>query len=343
VTRGRETGGKITSSIGPEADNISGNEIPEQHTEGGDQPAAHVVDHTVAKGTVEESGNGAGRTIPEALSSSVTRRTREEEEKEDEARRRSYWQEMERRYDLLIAEIEKLNDRIVRELQSSPTAQRSSLDALSLAANELEERSEGPGLTLFDLLAVRRRLSLVDIELARASTRRFSTKVVAMLIYAVAVGTAILVWTGVLNVDEGSAALNEELFLGVPTPVWIWAAIGSFTSMLLRAGQSSFKDKSEAIRWMIYRPVVGLVMGVLIYLMLVAGLIVFAGSPDTQAPELIWVVAFVGSFSDTISVDLLQRLLGRFKDPAPADAAGGDPLSATMSSGATLEQSETKT
>ncbi len=53
-------------------------------------------------------------------------------------------------------------------------------------------------------------------------------------------------------------------------------------------------------------------MGVLTYLMVIAGLIVFAGTANTQTPELIWIIAFIGSFSDNLSINLLQKLLGRF-------------------------------
>lgn len=53
-------------------------------------------------------------------------------------------------------------------------------------------------------------------------------------------------------------------------------------------------------------------MGVLTYLMVVTGLIIFAGNTKTSTPELIWVIAFVGSFSDTLSINLLQKILGQF-------------------------------
>ena len=53
-------------------------------------------------------------------------------------------------------------------------------------------------------------------------------------------------------------------------------------------------------------------MGVLTYLMVTAGLIVFAGTANTQTPELLWIIAFVGSFSDNLSINLLQKILGKF-------------------------------
>jgi hypothetical protein len=60
-------------------------------------------------------------------------------------------------------------------------------------------------------------------------------------------------------------------------------------------------------------PIVGVVMGVLTYLMVVTGLLVFAGSVSPKSPELLQVLAFVGSFSDTLSINLLQRILGQFQ------------------------------
>jgi hypothetical protein len=64
-----------------------------------------------------------------------------------------------------------------------------------------------------------------------------------------------------------------------------------------------------------FRPIVGIVMGTLTYMMVVAGLLVFAQEAQPKTPELLWVVAFIGSFSDTLSIKLLQRVLGRFEVP----------------------------
>src|SRR4029077_18040589 len=36
-----------------------------------------------------------------------------------------------------------------------------------------------------------------------------------------------------------------------------------------------------------------------------------AGGANPKSPELLWVIAFVGSFSDTLSINLLQRVLGQ--------------------------------
>jgi len=115
--------------------------------------------------------------------------------------------------------------------------------------------------------------------------------------------------------NDRAAINNAVLYLGVPALVWGWAAAGSLTSMLLRAGQTPFPNWWEAVRWVLYRPLVGVVMGALLYLLVKGGLIVFSASGDGVAPraELIAVIAFAGSFSDELSVNLLQKVIGRFR------------------------------
>ena len=196
--------------------------------------------------------------------------------------------------------------KIPNDLQASPQLQLSCLNYLAEAESFLAEPKSKT-----DLIQARRMLTLVDLELARARTRRFSTPLVSLIVY-------LMVGLGALAYKADYAAmsaleLNELTFGGIPVPVILWSVIGSLTSMLLRAGRAPFADVSEALRWVISRPIVGVVMGILTYLLLVAGLLVFAGQAEPQTPQLLWVIAFVGSFSDTLSVNLLQKVLGQFE------------------------------
>ena len=54
-------------------------------------------------------------------------------------------------------------------------------------------------------------------------------------------------------------------------------------------------------------------MGVMTYLLVVSGLIVFAKDGDPKTPELLWILAFAGAYSDTWAVGLLEKLLGEFR------------------------------
>lgn len=218
-------------------------------------------------------------------------------------------QEVQRRAQGIREEIDKYYETVPTKLQTTPEVQQKCLDRLLNAERRLSQRP----LSRIDLILAKREVTEVAIEMERAKGRRRSTGIVGVVIYLFA-GVAILGFqAGIFSTQVSAEEFNQQLVAAIPFPVWIWAIIGSFTSMLLRAGQFPFSDINEAIRWLLFRPIVGLVMGLLTYLMLIAGLIVFAGDTSTQAPELIWVIAFIGGFSDTLSINLLQRLLGRFR------------------------------
>jgi hypothetical protein len=107
--------------------------------------------------------------------------------------------------------------------------------------------------------------------------------------------------------------------------------------MLIRTAEYPFSNKAEAMRWLVTRPLVGVIMGLMMYLMLLAGLIVFTGASN-NAPNLnfYWVVAFIGGFSDTLSINLLNSLIGKFKAREVSGKEGEENnLEITVNSGAT--------
>lgn len=224
----------------------------------------------------------------------------------------------------IAADIERYYNQLPAVLKSDPQAQEECLEKLLAAERILAN----PELTREDIIDARQAVTRVAINFARLESARFSYTLVLGIIY---VGGIVGGGLGFLGYRFGwfSPGATDLYFLSVPFPVWLWALIGSFTSMLFRAGHLPFNDRAEAIRWALFRPVVGVVMGVLAYLLLRAGLIVFTGGQDTQTPELVWVIAFVGAFSDTLSVNLLQRVIGNValdttmaREPEDASAAG---------------------
>lgn len=207
-------------------------------------------------------------------------------------------------------DIHRLHEEVTTVLQALPDVQTLCLDNLLEAEQHLDSRP----LQGINILASQRAVTRVDIELTRARSRRKSFVIVGVLVYIIAALVGVASAAGLFTItNAGVEELNQRLVVGVPLPVWVWSVVGSLTSMLLRAGQFPFLDFSEAIRWLLFRPVVGIVMGVLTYLIVVAGLLVFGGVRETQTPQLIWVIAFVGSFSDTLSINLLQGILGQFR------------------------------
>lgn len=204
--------------------------------------------------------------------------------------------------------IDQHYEAIPKKLRDLPEAQRNCLEFLSKAEQLLT-----PPISRKDVIDAKLALARLEIEMGRSQTAMTSFLIVVLIMYFFGALVAAAIYTDRISVDVPASILNSQLIMGIPFPIWLWAAIGSLTSMLLRAGQSPFPSRTEALRWLMFRPIVGVVMGVLTYLMVTAGLIVFAGSSKAQTPELLWIIAFVGSFSDSLSINLLDKLLGRFQ------------------------------
>jgi hypothetical protein len=205
-------------------------------------------------------------------------------------------------------QIEAYYRQIPIELRSLPDMQERCLQHLQEA-----EQTMNPPVVRPQLIHTRLLLARVQIELARATVTRTAFLALAGVIYAAGAALGLLLQFGALGSSLTAQELNQQLVLGVPRPILLWAIIGTFSGMLMRAGHFPFADRGEALRWMLLRPVVGVVTGVLMYLAVIAGLLVFVGASEPKTPELLWIIAFTGGFSDTLSVGLLQKLLGRFR------------------------------
>jgi len=208
---------------------------------------------------------------------------------------------------ILTHSIDEYYEKIPVTFRDLPEVQEKCLQLLSDAEKQLT-----PPVSRKNMIDARLDIARIEIEIRRSQSSKTSFIVVATIVYIFAIAVAGFISAGIITTGVEAKVLNSELIMGIPLPIWIWGVIGSLTSMLFRAGYFPFTDRSEALRWLLFRPIVGVVMGVLTYLMVTAGLIVFAGNANTQTPELLWIIAFVGSFSDNLSINLLQTVLGKF-------------------------------
>lgn len=94
--------------------------------------------------------------------------------------------------------------------------------------------------------------------------------------------------------------------VGLPISIIIWSFIGGVAAML-QAFVDSKKTKPISINyeWLLWRPIVGMIMGCVVYLAISAGLVVL-GSDDisnlsnARNQFFLWALAFMGGFSDKI-------------------------------------------
>jgi hypothetical protein len=114
--------------------------------------------------------------------------------------------------------------------------------------------------------------------------------------------------------------VNEPIpLLGIPPSVLLWSFFGSFVALLMRFIRRKFWAVSDLFKWFLARSLVGLIMGAILYLAVVAGFFVFGtiiGSPTSTLsvlprPEIVWLLAFVGASNDRIAERVLSTVTGQ--------------------------------
>ena len=100
--------------------------------------------------------------------------------------------------------------------------------------------------------------------------------------------------------------------LSVPVTIVLWSFIGSLAAMMYRFNKSD--DLDEPLRWLCTRPVTGMVMGTIVYLM-IKGVLILSGSQipisTLGSQEVMWLIAFLSGFSDRFCDSVLNLVVGR--------------------------------
>jgi hypothetical protein len=100
----------------------------------------------------------------------------------------------------------------------------------------------------------------------------------------------------------------------VPVPILEWAFVGSMVAVIYRLAyrKKVWTSRIGLYTWVIAKPIIGLFMGALVYfLALGGGKLLGAPSDALQGERVYWlsVVAFIGGFSDELSLGLVRRIV----------------------------------
>jgi hypothetical protein len=98
--------------------------------------------------------------------------------------------------------------------------------------------------------------------------------------------------------------IKDYPILGIPLGVCIWSFIGSFAAMLTQFNKEPIHKFGDPLKWVIIRPVLGVVMGSAIYLALFS-LILTGKSQNALLPLL---VAFFVGYSDTFTFNIMASI-----------------------------------
>jgi hypothetical protein len=98
--------------------------------------------------------------------------------------------------------------------------------------------------------------------------------------------------------------IKDYPILGIPMAVLIWSFIGSFAAMLTQFNKEPIHKFGDTLKWVIIRPVLGVVMGAAIYLALFS-LVLTGKSQNALLPLL---VAFFVGYSDTFTFNIMASI-----------------------------------
>ena len=157
---------------------------------------------------------------------------------------------------------------------------------------------------------------LIEIEVRRIAVERLlsldikqqnnTTAFVISYILVVIIIFALLLYFNIIS----NYIPQNSIFVSVV----IWSIIGSFASMLYRFNRNPIYDFGNAIKWLITRPIQGLVLGAALYLILISGQYFFTGKTEgfNDNQEIILFISFLIGFSDKFTENTINILINKY-------------------------------
>lgn len=102
--------------------------------------------------------------------------------------------------------------------------------------------------------------------------------------------------------------------INIPLSIIIWGFIGSFASMNYRFNKKPISDFGDTIKWLITRPMQGVILSSAFYLALISGLFLITDGNTTNRPEVFLFLAFLIGFSDKFVDKVFKILVNKFID-----------------------------
>jgi hypothetical protein len=203
--------------------------------------------------------------------------------------------------------LNKLQAKAILELPDSELLKKVLTITIELTAQLYETSVEK------DFETIDQRISQLEAIIDRDNQDRKARQ--RIRVYAVSV--SIIVFIGLFIFAFNSSSINVLPnylipFFQVPLAVFFWSAIGSFSSLIYRFNKSSDDELQDPLRWLITRPLIGIIMGSVVFLVIKTGYLTL-GSTDisTDPNELIYLVSFLVGFSDQFTEGILKNLIGK--------------------------------
>jgi hypothetical protein len=191
----------------------------------------------------------------------------------------------------------------------------------AIANSELEKASlKLSEVSTFTLLSIKEQIkeqkALEESEKTKNETLQSERRArwtvlsvsVALLMIVAILGYALHgIWTPTMSIPV----------ISLPISVVVWSFVGGVAAMLQAfVGTKNNKKKEVNYEWLFWRPVVGVIMGSVLYLAVSAGLAIL-GNTDLSVSNprnnyILWALAFLGGFSDKFAILVFDNIVRTF-------------------------------
>jgi hypothetical protein len=110
--------------------------------------------------------------------------------------------------------------------------------------------------------------------------------------------------------DLVAASMAQTPILIVPMAVLIWSFLGAVCATLYHFNIYPSSELSNFVKWLVTRPIVGLVFGAVTYFVLDSGLMAIRGNTDSiNSSAAVIVLCFLAAFSDRFALVVFKALI----------------------------------
>ncbi|SRR6266404_1627396 len=194
------------------------------------------------------------------------------------------------------------------------------LESEDLAKNEPHVFSkEFPGAIGIMIELEQRKLAVEELVHKDRKRRQWTVGIVIgyiALVLALAVFVSVR-WRSRFLMGEGPLSGMRLPLVGIPWPVIVWSLIGSFAAMIYRFNKKPIYDFGDAVKWMLTRPVQGVVLGSAFYLVLISGLFLLGGRgtenpASNTANDVVLILSFLVGFSDRFADSVFNAIVDKY-------------------------------
>jgi hypothetical protein len=171
------------------------------------------------------------------------------------------------------------------------------------------------------MIELEQRKSAVEDLVHKDRKRRQWTVAIVIAYIALVLALAVFVgvrWGSRFFIGDGPLSAMRLPLVGIPWPVIVWSLIGSFAAMIYRFNKKPIYDFGDAVKWMLTRPVQGVVLGAAFYLVLISGLFLLGGRGTPENPasntanDVILILAFLVGFSDRFADSVFNAIVDKY-------------------------------